>query len=142
MRSGIACNSDILQKKTRISQFKKRGSGDSIVYPAHIIPDVNIAETATEYLIIMAIPGLRREDFSIEVAQSVITISAKKEAIPLSWVKNRYEYDYTNWTRAFALPVDADAILVHAAYQNGELIIHIPRNPTSEPQAKATIYVY
>ena len=90
----------------------------------------------------MATPGLRRENFSIEIAESVITISAKKETLPLGWINDRCEYNYNEWTRAFALPSDADSILARAEYQNGELIIHIPRNSSTYSEAKATICVY
>ena len=143
MYPSIACIRDIPSKKTRACQFKKQRTGDNLVNTAQNIPAANISETVSEYHIVMATPGLRREDFSIKVAESVITISAKKETSPLTGcVNDRCEYDYTDWTRAFALPADADAILAHATYQNGELVIHIPRNPIIESEAKATIYVY
>ena len=142
MYPAIANCKDIPARKTKILQFKKRGKSKSLVSPAQIIPAVNISETGTEYHIILATPGLRRENFNIEIAESVLTISAKKENTPLGWINDRCEYDYTDWTRAFALPADADSLLARAEYQNGELIIHIPRCDTSENKAKAIIYVY
>lgn len=142
MYSAIAHKKDIPKRKTRIFQFKKEENGEPLKNPTRTIPVVNISETASEYLVVLATPGLRRENFTIEVAQSVITISAKNETIPLSCVANHCEYDYTDWTRVFVLPADADVIFASAVYQNGELVIRIPRNYTSENQAKATIYVY
>jgi HSP20 family protein len=142
MYPGTANKREIPFRKTKILHFRESEDGKTVITPALIIPSVNISETATEYLIVMATPGLQREDFCIEIDQTVITISAKKETIPLSCVNDRCEYDYTDWTRTFALPDDADALLTRAAYQNGELIIHIPRCNAGENQAKATIYVY
>lgn len=142
MYSGTANKKDFPVRQTKALHFKETEDGKDIISGAHVIPSVNISETATEYLIVMAIPGLQRENFCIEIDQTVITISAKKETMPLSCVNDRCEYDYTDWTRAFALPDDADSLLACAVYQNGELIIHIPRSDTSENQAKATIYVY
>ena len=142
MYPGTASKKNIPARKTKALHFKETEDGKNVVTPPLIIPSVNISETDTEYHIVMATPGLQREDFCIEIDQTVITISAKKETKPLSCVNDRCEYDYTDWTRAFALPDDADALLVRAEYQNGELIIHIPRSNTSENQAKATIYVY
>lgn len=141
----VACNRDIPQRKTRVLPFKKRGNRGNLINSANNTPAANISETGCEYLIVIATPGLYREDFRIEVTQSIITISAKKEKTILGCVNDRCEYDYTDWTRAFALPADADAILAHAAYQNGELVIHIPRNQdieNNENKVKATIYVY
>jgi HSP20 family protein len=142
MYSGTANKKDFPVRQSQALHFKETEDGKNIISPALVIPSVNISESPTEYLIVMATPGLQREDFCIEIDQMVITILAKKETIPLSSINDRCEYDYTDWTRAFALPDDADALLSSAAYQNGELIIHIPRSDTSENQAKATIYVY
>lgn len=145
MYPSIASIRDIPSRKTRVLPFKERSNGGSHISPVHITPAANISETASEYLIVIAAPGLQREDFYIKVAKTIITISAKKENPILSCVNDRCEYDYTDWTRAFALPADADAILALATYKNGELVIHIPRTQTSknsENKAKATIYVY
>lgn len=142
MYPGTANCKDIPAKKTAILQFKKGEKGECLTGAAQIVPAVNITETGGEYHLVLASPGLRREDFNIGIADSVITIAAKKETLPVSCINDRCEYDYTDWTRAFALPPDADSLLARAEYLNGELIIHIPRNNTTENQAKAIIYVY
>lgn len=142
MYPGIASNKFIPVRKTEALHFKEKEDEINIVSPVYCIPAVNIFKTATEYLIVMATPGLERENFNIGIDQSIITIAAKKETVPLSWVSDRLEYDYTDWTRAFNLPADADELLAHAQYQNGELVIHLPRNAFSENRAKAIIYVY
>ena len=138
----IASSKSIPVRITEALHFKEKGEGKNIAGPAYSIPAVNIFETTTEYLIVMATPGFEHEDFNIGIDQSIITIAAKKETVPLSWVSDRLEYDYTDWTRAFNLPADADELLAHAQYQNGELVIHLPRNSFSENRAKAIIYVY
>lgn len=142
MYPGIASSKYISAKKTEVLHFKEKEEGINIVSPAYNIPAVNIFETTTEYLIVMATSGLERENFSIGIDQSIITISAKKEMVPLCWVSDRLEYDYTDWTRPFTLPAAADELMAHAEYQNGELVIHLPRNHTSENRANAIIYVY
>lgn len=142
MYPGTACNRDIPTRETKPLHFKEIEDGKNIINPSLIIPAVNISETTTEYLIVMAAPGLHRDDFSIEINQSVITIAAKKETAAITCVNDRCEYDYTNWTRAFSLPADADTLLANAAYQNGELVIHIPRSNIAENQSKAIINVY
>jgi HSP20 family protein len=142
MYPGTACNRNIPARKTKALHFKETEDGQKSVNPVHTIPDVNISETATDYFIALATPGLHRDDFSIEIAQSVIAISGKKEIGLSTCVNDRCEYNYTDWTRAFTLPADADALLAHAEYQTGELVIHIPRNNTGENKTRTTIYVY
>lgn len=142
MYPGAACNREIPARETKPLHFKAIEDKLNKRNLSLKIPAVNISETTASYILVIAAPGLHRCDFSIEINQSVITISAKKETKPFACVNDRCEYDYTNWTRAFALPADADGMLAHAQYQNGELFIHIPRSNTGENQAKATIYVY
>jgi HSP20 family protein len=141
MYPGIACSKDIPIRKTKALHFKANEDGN-VVSPALMVPAVNICENESEYLIILATSGLQREDFSITIDQSVISISAKREIVPLNRINDRCEYDYTDWTRAFVMPDDADALLAHAVYRNGEMAIHIPRNNSNKNQVKATIYVY
>src|SRR5688572_9976734 len=43
------------------------------------VPSVNIRETAKEYIMEVAAPGLERNDFNIELDNHTLTISAEKE---------------------------------------------------------------
>ncbi|MGQ0739307.1 MAG: Hsp20/alpha crystallin family protein [Bacteroidota bacterium] len=142
MYPGTACNRYIPAGKVEVLHFKEIEDEKNMIDPALLMPAVNISETATEYLVVMAAPGLHRDDFCIEINQSVITISAQKEIFPADAVNDRCEYNYTDWTRAFSLPPDAEALLAHAEYRNGELIIRIPRDAKSGSCEKITIYVY
>jgi len=143
MYPGSATNKEIKIGTTAALPFKQEFGSTVINAEAISVPAVNITETATEYLLEIASPGMHREDFNIQIEQSVITISAKSErSIEDSSITDRCEYNYTEWARAFALPEDADEVLAHAKYSNGELIIRIPRGNTSENEEKTTVYVY
>jgi len=142
MYPGTVCIREIPVKKTSVLHFKADKDARGVADAAVVIPAANISETGAEYHIVLAAPGLHREDFSVEISESVITISAQKENFPSEAVSDRCEYNYTNWTRAFSLPPDADALLARAEYRNGELIIRIPRDPKCESGEKITIYVY
>lgn len=140
MYPGKAATKNIEPKNEQVLDFKSLGS----THPGRAVilsPAVNIVESATEYVIALGAPGLRREDFSIEIAKNIISISAIHENIKTD-VTDRQEYDLTEWTRKFALPADADPILAHSKYCNGELIIVIPRGDYIENKTETTIYVY
>ena len=107
-----------------------------------LVPAVNITEFPTEYCIQIAVPGLKREDFSIELKQGVIAISAQRGVETSTCINDRCEYDFHDWTRAFILPDDTDAFLTSAIYKNGELFIRIPRSTVAENLAMTTVYVY
>lgn len=140
MYPGIACNKIIPVVKTKDLCFEENDAKAKL--PALMSPSVNIGSSDEAYLITIATPGLHREDFQIKVEQAVISISAKKEVTPDKFNSDRCEYNYAEWTRAFRLPADADAIMTHAEYLQGELIIQIPKSESSENKTNSTIYVY
>lgn len=129
-------------KKIKAPRFKPEIRKENLLTPATVIPAVNISETASEYILTLAAPGLLRENFDIEIVNDTITMTAKKEMQPQTCVNDRFEYDYTNWTRAFTLPPDADGLLTHAEYHHGELVVHIPRGNKIIDKTNTTIYVY
>ena len=43
-------------------------------------PAVNIAETENEFHIELAVPGLKKEDFKINLDKNVLSVSAEKKA--------------------------------------------------------------
>jgi HSP20 family protein len=140
MYPGKATKKDFKTKSAKVLDFKPAQSGIAPHQPV-MTPAVNIQESATEYLMAIAVPGLSREDFSITIEENVVTVAARREA-EKSDVIDRKEYDFRDWARKFALPADADSLLAHAKYSNGELIIRIPRGNTIDNRTKAIIYVY
>jgi HSP20 family protein len=139
MYPGTATRKNITPKDTKAIVFKSPEY--STPGTVQLIPSSNIEETPGQYLIVMAAPGLHQEDFSIQIDDCILSISAKKEVVNNS-PNDRWEYDFSEWTRNFVLPGDADAMLAHAKYWNGELIIRIPRGNTLLNKTRATVYVY
>jgi len=124
--------------------FFKPCTAEKLLYKKTVfLPAVNIDETDEHYLLSVAVPGLKREHFEITINNQVITISATQKDVNSKLDRGRCEYDYTNWSRSFILPDDAEIILAKAAYRYGELRIRIPKgaNDTSI-KAPLTVYVY
>jgi HSP20 family protein len=140
MYPGVASNKIIPVFKTNEDCFKE--NDDKSVLPPITSPSVNIGELEEAYLITVATPGLHREDFHITTENAILSISAKKDAIQSIYINDRYEYDYSEWTRVFRLPNDADTLMTNAEYIQGELIIRIPRNESKENKTNSIIYVY
>ena len=124
-------------------RFFKPNKNEKPFYKKACGPAVNIEETAEYYLLTVAAPGFKREDLEIVISNQMIIISVIKQPCTSKCVKDRCEYDYTNWSRPFLLPDDADAILTKANYRDGELIIRIPKGP-GDIMIKdlITVYVY
>jgi HSP20 family protein len=81
------------------------------------------------YTVSLAAPGLKKEDFNIEVDGNVLTISSEKEESTED-KGDRYtrrEYSYTSFSRSFTLPDDVKPEAIDARYEAGELKITLPR---------------
>jgi HSP20 family protein len=106
-----------------------------------VLPVINMDETNEEYIIYMALPGMRREDLGLTVNQSTLTISAGKRE-NVKRFDDHCEYDYCGWTRSFKLPQDADGVMTTAGFRNGELVIHIPKAEDIILTKALVIHVY
>lgn len=103
------------------------------------VPAVNIAEHKDHYLVSMSAPGLKKEDFKIDVEGDVLTISSEKEESNEEKDGNytRKEYNYSSFSRSFTLPDGANKEKVAAKYEDGVLKITVPRNDeVKNPSAK------
>ena len=101
-------------------------------------PSVNVLETEQAFRLEIAAPGLDKKDFNIQVEKDQLTISAEKEKREESKDEQlnytRREFNYTSFSRSFRLPETVDPEAVKAGYENGVLIIDLPKKP--EKQAK------
>jgi HSP20 family protein len=93
------------------------------------VPTANIKETPKEYELELAAPGLERKDFSIEINNNSLTVSAEKEQESKD-EQNGYskrEYSFNSFSRTFSLPEHIKEDKIEAKYENGVLKISIPK---------------
>ncbi len=93
------------------------------------IPAVNITEHKDAYDVSLAVPGMKKDDFKIDVAGNMLTISSEKEENKEEKDKKftRKEYNYSSFSRSFTLPEEINREKIHAKYDNGILKISLPR---------------
>jgi HSP20 family protein len=93
------------------------------------MPAVNISENNDEYKLELAAPGLKKEDFKIDIEGNMMTISTemeeKKEEKEEKFTKK--EYSYTSFTRSFSIPEDVKHENIFAKYVDGILVVQMPR---------------
>lgn len=107
--------------------------------PAMNVPAVNISEKDNQYLVSLAAPGMKKDDFKIEVAGNMLTISSEKEENTEESDKRftRKEYNYSSFSRSFSLPEEIKQEKIEAKYEDGVLKIALPRNEeTKKPAVK------
>ena len=93
------------------------------------IPAVNITELKDEYLVSLAVPGMKKDDFKIDVDGNLLTISSEKEENKEEKDKKftRKEYNYSSFSRTFTLPEEINKEKIEAKYEEGILKIALPR---------------
>lgn len=97
------------------------------------IPGVNILESAEDYKIEVAAPGLTKEDFQINLKKDTLSVWAeKKPAEGEEKDYSRKEFDYNSFARSFVLPETIDAEKIAAEYVNGILNITIGKKDESK----------
>lgn len=97
------------------------------------VPAVNISEDKELFKVSMAAPGMKKEDFKVDVNGDILTISAEKEEKEENL--SRQEYNYTSFSRSFTLPPAVIKEKIEAQYQDGVLKLTLPK---TEEAKKAT----
>ncbi|MEJ6982254.1 Hsp20/alpha crystallin family protein [Pedobacter sp. P351] len=102
------------------------------------VPAVNISETDGEYHIELAAPGLKKEDFKINLDKNMLNISVEKKSEDTEHNKtyNKREYSYTSFVRSFSMPDSADSENIQAEYTDGVLNIAIPKKEEAKLRAR------
>ncbi|HZJ79599.1 MAG TPA: Hsp20/alpha crystallin family protein [Dysgonamonadaceae bacterium] len=104
------------------------------------LPAVNVKEKKDGFEIEMSAPGLKKEDFNVDLSNSVLTIScAKKEEDETKDEDGRYtrqEFSYQSFSRSFNLPETVDHEKIDAKYEDGILKLNIPKKEEVIPSSK------
>ena len=101
-------------------------------------PTVNTREADDAYYIEVELPGVKKENISIDVNDELLTVSGQRE------LKNEYkdsnlyriESSYGKFERSFTLPEDVDSDKIEATSNNGVLEIKIPKVEKVEKKPK------
>ena len=109
------------------------------------VPAVNIRETSESFVVEMAVPGRSKNDFKIELENKLLTIFSEKQQEVDQKEGERYtrkEFSYHSFQRSFTLPSGVvDAEKINASYENGVLLINIPKKEEAKPKARKQISI-
>ncbi|MDA3853455.1 MAG: Hsp20/alpha crystallin family protein [Bacteroidales bacterium] len=90
-------------------------------------PSVNIKENEDGFALELATPGLKKEDFKIELNNDILTISAEKKEEESKDKFSKHEFSPLSFERAFTLPDTVSGDKIKANYENGILTLSIPK---------------
>ena len=100
------------------------------------MPSVDIRETEKSYIMEVDLPGYTDKNVEISLKDRLITISSSKNE-----EREDKEADYIlkerssrHFIRRFTLPEDINSDEVSAKFENGVLVVDIPRKPDTQPK--------
>lgn len=109
------------------------------------IPAVNIKESNENFEVEVAAPGMRKEDFRVELDGNKLTISSEREDRREEKEGERYsrrEFSYQSFQRSFTLPKDVVEIeQINARYENGVLHLLIPKKEEAKQKPPRMIEI-
>lgn len=94
------------------------------------VPRVDIIEGEKAYEVQLAVPGMAKEDFKLDVNDNILTVSGERKFSKERKEQNVHvvETQFGTFSRSFTLPENADAASISAKYVNGILEITVPKD--------------
>ncbi|MFN2495005.1 MAG: Hsp20/alpha crystallin family protein [Pseudonocardiaceae bacterium] len=96
-------------------------------------PLADVSETEEHYVVELDVPGVKREDITIEAVGNELTISGEFREEKTGWLRSR-----TRRTGRFehrtVLPRDVDAEKIAAELAEGVLTVTVPKTETAKPR--------
>jgi HSP20 family protein len=122
-------------------------------FPAKGSVPVNVKESENGYDMEVVAPGFEKKDFTVNIDQNLLTITADhntsqdtgdkaqsgkdaKDSVEEGRVV-RSEYQYRSFKRTFTIDEKIDATRIGASYINGVLLINLPKKEEIKTEAKA-----
>jgi HSP20 family protein len=110
------------------------------------LPAVNVRETNDDFKIEVAAPGMKRDDFKVELDNNVLTISSElqenDEGTDKSGKYTRREFSYLSFQRSFSLPENkVEGGKITAKYTDGILHVTVPKREEAKVKPARQITV-
>lgn len=114
-------------------RFFDRDSGSDQGGSAVWSPRTDLLETDDAFRLRLDVPGMTKDDITINVQNNTLTVSGERSSERTDEGEEyvRVERAFGNFHRTFTLPDAVEADRIEAAYENGELTIHVPKTETS-----------
>lgn len=92
-----------------------------------VIPLADIEETDDSYVLDVELPGVSRDDISLEVAHGRLVVTGERRQRQKVGLLRRRTRTTGRFRLAVGLPVDVDATRVTAALDSGVLTVTVPK---------------
>ena len=97
----------------------------------HSVPSVNSVENNDSFEIDLAVPGMKKDDFTIELNDKILVISSNNSDDDQIENIRLNEFNYSSFQRSFRVPESVELDKIKANYKNGILKIKLPKRKDS-----------
>eukprot|EP00727_Mastigamoeba_balamuthi_P010393 m51a1_g5977 hypothetical protein (144) ;mRNA; f:242924-243355 len=99
------------------------------------VPACDLTETATGFSIAMDLPGVRKEDVSIDLHEGVLIVAGTRAAAARAEGTQalRTERPWGKFSRSFTMPRGVEPAGITASFDNGVLVVGIAKPKESIP---------
>jgi HSP20 family protein len=100
------------------------------------LPAMDLVETEDHFVLRADLPGLSEEDVSIELEESVLTVSGERKAEHESRDEGFYRVEraFGSFSRTLTLPKGIDPEAITANFDRGVLEVRIPKPEERKPR--------
>jgi HSP20 family protein len=132
---------DPFQEMTSLRDAMNQLLAESFVRPSSragaFQPPVDLYETENEYVVKLAAPGLKPDNFEITMQQNMLTIQGRTQQEEEKQDDARYhvrEQRFGEFLRTMQFPSQVDADKIQASLSNGILTIQVPKAEAAKPR--------
>ncbi len=97
------------------------------------IPWVDIYENEDEILLLVDMPGVVKENVSINIDNGTLSLAGVRRFEPKG-VSSWAEFSDVEYVRKFSVPQTIDVAKVEAELKNGVLKLHLPKSEAAKPR--------
>ncbi|MBT3282030.1 Hsp20/alpha crystallin family protein [Flavobacteriaceae bacterium] len=114
-----------------MNDFFNDDFGMNLIGRNHSVPSVNSIENNDSFEIDLAVPGMKKDDFTIELNDKVLIISSENTNSNGNDNMRLNEFNYSSFQRSFRVPESVSLDKIKANYKNGILKIKLPKKKDS-----------
>ena len=107
------------------------------------LPAVNLINLDNEFVVEMAVPGLKKSDFDISLDNDVLSVGAETKSENNEDNENytRREFGYSSFKRTFVVPETVETEKISAEYKDGILKITLPKREEAKKKPIKSIAI-
>jgi len=124
-----------------LNEFFNDEIGFNFLNRNHSVPSVNTIENDDSFEIDLAVPGMKKDDFSIELDNNVLIISSETSNNVSNEKLRLNEFNFSSFQRSFKVPESVNLDKIKGSYKNGILKILLPKKKNSISKSNRIITI-